>query len=168
MLKRLQGNCPRRSALGKGEENDWQITKMSEFAIKFLGWHVCRTKLARNLFSRHEIFSRKMLWNFPRNCWAFLLWVRKNPTKFPPNFPPDFSPKNQNITDELLQERRENKFCNFSVIYPYPGPSKGKDNSQHQVRGFLGRCKPGRLGQKSNQLVWPKVLWRGRKRPSRA
>ena len=47
-----------------------------------------------------------------------MLWVRKNPAKFPPNFPPNFPPKNQKkITDELLQEHRENitQFSSKSV-----------------------------------------------------
>ena len=30
-----------------------------------LGWHVCRTKLARNLLFRGTIFLTKMLWHFP-------------------------------------------------------------------------------------------------------
>ena len=46
---------------------------------KTLGWHVCRTKLARNTFSELRNFSRKMLRNFLRNFWAFTLWVWKNP-----------------------------------------------------------------------------------------
>ena len=62
-------------------------------------------------FFELRIFIRKTLRNFPRICCAFILWVRKNPTKFPPNFPPNFPAKNQkNITDELLQERRENHY----------------------------------------------------------
>ena len=48
-----------------------------------LGWHVCRMKLARNMFFEARIFSRKMLRNFPRNVWAFILCVRKNPANFP-------------------------------------------------------------------------------------
>ena len=49
----------------------------------FLGWHICRRKLARKIFFEARFFSRKMLRNFPRIFWAFLLWVRKNPAKFP-------------------------------------------------------------------------------------
>ena len=87
-------------------------TKLSTKAVSFhmscfhmfLGWHVCRTKLARNIFFKARIFSRKMLRNFPRIFLAFILWVRKNPTKFPANFPQNFPPQNQKkITDELLQ-----------------------------------------------------------------
>ena len=55
-----------------------------------------------------------MLRNFPRNFRACVLWVRKNPGKFPPNFPlnfPNFPAKNQKkFTNELLQERRKNKY----------------------------------------------------------
>ena len=32
-----------------------------------------------------------MLRNFPRNFWAFVLWVRKNPRKIPSKFPTKFS-----------------------------------------------------------------------------
>ena len=46
---------------------------------KYLGWHVCRTKLARKIFFGARIFSRKMLRNFPRNFRAFILRARKNP-----------------------------------------------------------------------------------------
>ena len=76
-----------------------------------LRWHVCRVNFARKIIFELRIFLRKMLRNFPRNFWAFVLWVRKNPGKFPPNFPlnfPNFPAKNQKkFTDELLQERRE-------------------------------------------------------------
>ena len=49
-----------------------------------------------------------MLRNCPREFWAFIWWVRKNPTKFLADFPQNFPPKNQiKFTDELLQERRE-------------------------------------------------------------
>ena len=51
--------------------------------------------MARNIFWGLQIFSRKMLRNFPRKFRAFILWVRKNPAKFPPNFPRNFPPKNQ-------------------------------------------------------------------------
>ena len=57
-----------------------------------------------------RIFLQKMVRNTPRKCWAFIVWVRRNPTKFPPNI----SAKNQEkFTDELLQESREKKssFC---------------------------------------------------------
>ena len=82
---------------------------------RLLGWHVCRTKLARKIFFEARIFSRKMLRNFPRKFWAFILWVRKNPAKFPANFPPNFPPKNQKkFTNELLQERQENRLFRTS------------------------------------------------------
>ena len=65
---------------------------------KPLRWHVCRANFARKIFFELRIFLRKMLRNFPRNFWAFVLWVRKNPGKFPPNFPlnlPNFPATNQ-------------------------------------------------------------------------
>ena len=36
----------------------------------------------------------------------------------------------------------------------WPPPSRG----QEVVSFWVCICKPGRLGQKSNQLIWPKVL----------
>ena len=70
-----------------------------------LRWHVCRVNFARKTFFELWIFLRKMPrnfpWNFPRNVWAFLLRVRKNPAKFPPKFPPNFlnfPAKNQKIS----------------------------------------------------------------------
>ena len=41
-------------------------------------------KLARNIFFEALIFSREMLRNFPRNFWAFILWVQKNPRQISP------------------------------------------------------------------------------------
>ena len=49
---------------------------------------------------------------FPPKCLSHYFVGQKNPAKFPPNFPTKFPPKNQKeITDELLQERREKKMC---------------------------------------------------------
>ena len=56
-----------------------------------LRWHVCRVNFARKIFFEPRIFLRKMLRNFPRNFWAFVLWVRKNPRKNPSKFPTKFS-----------------------------------------------------------------------------
>ena len=73
-----------------------------------LGWHVCRTKLARKIFFEARIFSRKML----RNFGAFILWVRKNPAKLPLNFPPNLPPQNQ--------EKSLTSFCRGSHAKTYP------------------------------------------------
>ena len=56
---------------------DFPFPNISETMV--LSWHVCRTKLAQNIFIEARIFSRKMLRSFPRNVWGFLLWVRKIP-----------------------------------------------------------------------------------------
>ena len=72
----------------------------------------------KDFFVELRIFLRKMLRNFPRNVWAFVLWVRKNPGKFPPNFPltfPNFPAKNQ--------KKSPTSFCRsggrtFSSGYP--------------------------------------------------
>ena len=54
--------------------------------INYLGWHVCRTKLARK-------FSLKFL------SLYLNLWVRKSPAKLPPNFPAKVPcEKSKNIT----------------------------------------------------------------------
>ena len=83
------------------------------WGANMLGWRVCRTNFARKIFFVLRNFSRKILRSFPRNVWAFILWVRKNPAKYPPNFPP----KNQKkITDELLQERREKNMLYFPAF----------------------------------------------------
>ena len=59
--------------------------------VKSLRWHVCRVNFARKIFFELRILLRKMLRNFPRNFWAFVLWVRKNPRKIPSKFPTKFS-----------------------------------------------------------------------------
>ena len=78
---------------------------------ELLRWHVCRVNFARKIFFEPRIFLREMLRNFPRNVWAFVLWVRKNPRKIPSKFSTKFSKfpceKSKKFTDELLQERRE-------------------------------------------------------------
>ena len=62
-----------------------------------LGWHACRTKLARNVFfSRHE-FSQKNAPKFPRIFEPFFCRSEKNPAKFPPNSPLNFRPEKQKI-----------------------------------------------------------------------
>ena len=78
-----------------------QITKMGSPRIDlfpvlfwvavFLRWHVCRVNFARKIFFEPRIFLRKMLRNFPRNFWAFVLWVRKKPWKIASKFPTKFS-----------------------------------------------------------------------------
>ena len=97
--------------------NCWGINCVIIPAPMVLRWHVCRVNFARKIFFEPRIFVRKMLRNFPRIFWAFVLWVRKIPGKFPPNFPlnfPNFPAKNlKKFTDELLQERRENMVLDF-------------------------------------------------------
>ena len=73
----------------------------------FLGWYVCRTKLARNKFIEAQIFSRKMLQNLPE-MFEPLFYGPEKSCKFLPNFPQKKAFQKQKITDELLQERREN------------------------------------------------------------
>ena len=92
-----------------------------------LGWHVCRVNFARKMFFELRIVLRKMLRNFPRNFWAFVLWVRKKSRKIPSKFPTKFSKfpceKSKIFTDELLQERRENNL-NVNTSHLLGAPSK--------------------------------------------
>ena len=60
---------------------------------------------------------RKMLRTFPRFCLSLYFVGRKHPVKSPPNFLQNFPPqKSKNITDELLQERRETKMFSPNSI----------------------------------------------------
>ena len=58
-----------------------------------LGWHVCRTKLARKIFFGARLFSRKMLQIFLKFLSLLSCGSKKHPAKFPPNFPQIPSPK---------------------------------------------------------------------------
>ena len=88
-----------------------QLASQLIFRQEFLGWHVCRTKLARKIYLEARIFSRKML----RNSLKFLSlplkiylearilsrkMLRNFPEvfkpSFPPNFPPNFPLQNKN------------------------------------------------------------------------
>ena len=42
-------------------------------------------RIWHKIFFELRIFSRKVLRNFPSNCWAFISWVGKSLAKFPPN-----------------------------------------------------------------------------------
>ena len=46
---------------------------------EFLGWHVWRTKLAREISFKLQMFSRKMLPIFPEMFKPIFWWVRQNP-----------------------------------------------------------------------------------------
>ena len=67
-----------------------------------LRWHVCRANFARKFFFESRMFSQKMLRNFPRTVWAFIVWFRTIPQHSRQNFLQNLPPKNQNrITDEF-------------------------------------------------------------------
>ena len=51
----------------KHERNDARLSLQALLDMKYLGWHVCRTKLARKMFFEARNFSQKMLQNVPRN-----------------------------------------------------------------------------------------------------
>ena len=55
------------------------------------------------------------------------------------------------------------------MLYKILSPISTKDGKSAINLSNLGHfcCKPGCHGQKPNQLIWPKVLWRGHKRSLR-
>ena len=67
----------------------------------------------KDFFSSHEFSYERCSEIFPEIFEPLFCGSEKIPGKFPPNFPlnfPNFPAKNQKkFTDELLQERRENK-----------------------------------------------------------
>ena len=75
----LRWACPRRRS---GVWRRGEIVKVARLQSEF-----CTKD-----FFRATNFLRKMLRNFPRKFWAFVLWVRKKKKtgKFPPNFPLNF------------------------------------------------------------------------------
>ena len=76
-------------------------------------------------------FSRKMLRNFPRNFWAFISWVRKNPTKFSPNFPQNLPLQNQKNNRRASAGVATLKTQNWSR-WPLPSPIPTKESSSEQ------------------------------------
>ena len=95
-----------------------QLSCIAETHVKknFLGWHICRTKLARIFYSRHEFSHEKCSDIFPEMFEPLFCVseksrkIRAPPPPPPQNFPQNLPPKNKKITDELLQERREKNF----------------------------------------------------------
>ena len=77
---------------------------------KSLGGHVCRTKLALNIFFRGMNFLTKNAPKFPPKFSAFILWVRKIPqipAKFPSKCPSQKS-KNNSPTSFCRSTGRKN------------------------------------------------------------
>ena len=66
--------------------------------VHLLGWHVCRTKFARNSFFELRNFSRKTLRNFPQMLSLYFVGLKKSckiPSKFPTESPSQTSKKYQ-------------------------------------------------------------------------
>ena len=122
----------RRGAMPKKVKHREKVSKIFRVARRS-----AERILARKIFLGLRIFSRKMLRNFPRNVWAFILWVWKNPVKFLPNFPRNFPPKNfLKIADELLQGRRVKKyFRHFSTFF---AQGKKRQKSSKSVKTIFG------------------------------
>ena len=91
---------------------DWRLAIL-------LGWHVCRKKLARTIFSKRKFSHEKCFEIFPEFFEPLFCGSGKIPQKsrhisLPPNFPPKHRKK---ITDELLQERRAiGDFAHRSIV----------------------------------------------------
>ena len=104
----------------------WIFVLFSSFPLQFAqgvpppqsgGNSVAQRSLHKRLFLSLRNLSRKMHWNFLRNFWAFILWVRKNPAKFQPNFC-KISLRKKKITDKLLHEREEKLHRILSRLWP--------------------------------------------------
>ena len=76
--------CSDEHQLKSKSKHDWIFGGMNSTTL--FGWHVCRTKLARNVFSRHEFSHEKCSEMFPDTF---------EPLKLPPNFSQNFPPQNQ-------------------------------------------------------------------------
>ena len=81
----------------------------------FLGWHVCRANFGTKVFFGATNFLMKNAPKFPPKFLSLYFVGPKKSAKFPPNFPRNFPPKKQNkVTDELPEGRRENMFVKAS------------------------------------------------------
>ena len=111
------GVCQDSATKMTGQPGHW--SEPGEYNI-LLRWHVCRVNFARKIFSSHVFSYEKCSEIFPENFEPLFCGSEKIPGKFPPNFPlnfPNFPAKNQKkVTDELLQERRENILFLGSVL----------------------------------------------------
>ena len=89
-----------------------------------LGWHVCRTKSARNLFFQLRIFSRKMLRFFPEIFEPLFCGSEKNPRKIPAKIPTKFPSQIKN------QKNSPTRLCR----------SAGGRTSETPRPGRCGKC----------------------------
>ena len=84
---------------------------------------------AKDFFFELRIFLRKMLRNFPRNFWAFVLWVKKIPQKFPPNFPLNFPLKSL----RKIKKNSPTSFCRSAGRKHLKGKMFRAALSQHEA-----------------------------------
>ena len=97
-----------------------------------LGWHVCRTKLARKIFLRHEFSHEKCSEMFPEIFEPLFC----GSGKIPQTSHQMSLPKNKKkFTDELLQGRRENKSTLVPVFVP--GEHANIPSFRFSVRGNM-------------------------------
>ena len=112
-------------------------------------------------FFEPRIFLRKMLRNFPRNFWAFVLWVRKNPWKIPSKFPTKFScEKSKKIHRRASAGAQGDKKRPPSVDTQEPKEDLSRGNPNGGLaNGGLARSQLGQqgpFGATSALLPW---LW---------
>ena len=118
--------CPAETKISRKQPS---ITRCDLFGPpKNSGRHVCITKLARKVFFKPRIFSRKMLRNFPAN-FEPLFCVRKirAPIKIksalPPPPPKKKTLKRRNFTDTGFPAERTLFFqVSIKLAQPFPGP----------------------------------------------
>ena len=89
----FRAELPERATLD--QECAWRPRKITSKRCQFVRVARLQNEVGTKDFFEARIFSRKMLCNFPRNFWAFILWVQTNLAKFQPKFPANFPPKNQ-------------------------------------------------------------------------
>ena len=123
---------------------------------------VCRGNLARNISLELRMFLRKMLRNFPRKFWAFLLWVRKNPAKFPLNFMPNFPAENQNEIHRRASAGAQAEFC--WVPLPCKAPPREFQHPKCQlanVNWHPPKCKSVTSNHNCSEISPPQfTFWR--------
>ena len=102
-----------------------------------------------------------MLRIFFPEFWAFILWLRNShniPAKLPVKFPSQESKKN--ITDELLQERREEKSGGRpgpKAFTPSLGPQENKVSCA-DVFDPKARHRANGVGREGGQAVFNQIL----------
>ena len=96
--------------------------------LKYLGWQVCRTKLAQNVFLGARTFSRKMPPMFSHNFFEPLFCGSS--AKFPPNFPQNSSAK-KNKKNSLMSFCRRAGRRNTQILQNEKAMRSSETHSRH-------------------------------------